>query len=211
MTTKQTISKDGLSPEQIAYVEQLETENDSLANALDEATTALEKAATNPSTGDGSHDENEDDITKGLPEEVATLVKGILAPIQAENASLRETIDGERDIRLTAEQIEKANAYGFGDSTELGEVLKSVMQNCGTEVYGKLIKSLDAAAEQIKQGKLFSETGSDAKGPSTDAVSKAADLNTAADEIVKSGRASNRSGAMRILVSERPELFNAEA
>ena len=203
--TQTTISKDGLSEEVLDYIDGLEGENNTLAKALDEATDELIKA--DDSTDD---DFDDDDVTKGLDPEVADLVKGILAPVQAENAELRETIDGERDIRLTTEQIEKAAAFGFGDSTELGEVMKSVMQNCGTDIYDTLVKSFSAASEQIKDSALFDEVGSDQRGVPNNDVSKAASLNEAADELVSKGTAKTRVEAIRQLVATSPDLFTTE-
>lgn len=200
----QTISKDGLSQDVLDYIEGLEGENNTLAEALDEATDALAKAAeTDPDTNDDPKAE----VLKGLPEDIAEIVKGIVAPLQAENEQLRSEVAGEKDIRLTAEQIAKAASFGFGDTAELGEVLKHVNAECGADVYEKLVKNLDAAKNQIEESKLFSEHGSTGEGMPTEGIAKAASLNEAAAELVSKGTSKSMSDALRHLANTRPELF----
>jgi hypothetical protein len=206
-TESQTINKDGLSQDVLAYIEGLEGENATLAEALDVATDELVKAST---ATDSETDDDADEVIKGLTPEIAEIVKGIVAPLQAENATLTETINGERDIRLTAEQIEKAASFGFGDSTELGPVLKSVMQNCGTDVYDTLVKSLNAASEQIKQAALFTEVGSTAAGTPTTNIGKAASLDAACADLIAKGTATNKTDALRHLARTSPDLFISE-
>lgn len=205
MPNTQTINKDGLSEDVLAYIEGLEGENVTLAEALDEATDELLKAASGKT--DDTAGETDDEVIKGLAPEVAELVKGLIDPIRQENEALKKSIDGERDIRLTTEQIEKAATLGFGDSTELGMVLKSVMQNCGTDVYDTLVKSLSAASEQVKQAGLFRESGSTASGTPD---GTAAALNAAVDGLVSKGDGMTRSEAMRQLARTSPELFRSE-
>ena len=201
----QTINKDGLSQDVLDYIEGLEGENDNLAKALDEATDELVKSAETD-----LNDTSVDDVTKGLPDEVAAIVKGIMDPIVAENKTLRETVDGERDIRLTAEQIAKAGTFGFGDTAELGEVLKSVNAACGADIYEKLTKNLDAASAIIKESGMFIETGSTAEGiPSSD-IAKASSLNAAAAEMISKGTATTTSDALRKLAVSNPDLFTPE-
>lgn len=202
------INKDGLSQDVLDYIEGLEGENTTLAEALDEATDSLVKSANAtvaPET------DNDDDLIKGLAPEIAEIVKGIIAPLQEKNQMLTETIDGERDIRLTAEQIEKAASFGFGDSTELGPVLKSVMQNCGTEVYETLVKSFSAASEQIKQAGIFDEVGSSAPGSSVSNIGKSANLDAACADLISKGTVASKSDALRHLARTSPDLFTEGA
>lgn len=204
-TQPQTINKDGLGQDVLDYIESLEGENTTLAEALDVATDELNKVASS-----NDDDDTDDDVTKGLDPEIAELVKGIIAPLQETITKQAETIDGERDIRLTVEQIDKAASFGIGDPTELGPVLKSVMQNCGSDVYDTLTKALTAAGEQVKASGLFGEAGSSQPGSPSDSIGKAAELTAAVDDLIAKGTVTTKSDAMRHLARTNPALFTPE-
>lgn len=197
----QTINKDGLPQDVLDYIDGLEGENQELASALDVASQELAKGMT--------HDEDDDDdfeeVIKGLPDEVVDIIKGLESTVAEQAKELKtqaEIIDGERDIRLTAEQVAKAAELKLGEPTKLAQILKSVAANCGQETYDSLWGVLSGASEQIEKSGLFNERGSDQDGPLD---SPQVELQRLAEENIAKGMST--VDAYRNAVRDNPHLY----
>jgi len=93
-------------------------------------------------------------------------------------AKLEGELKVEREARRTKEFVEKAAAIGVGGKTEdIAEILKSA-DEINPELSKKLEAILKGASEQIKAGKLFTETGSGqgSSKPGSDAEAKLDDI-----------------------------------
>jgi len=200
-TDNQTI-KDGLSKDVLDYIESLEGENEELASALDVASQELAKGMTHDEDSD---DDDFEEVIKSLPDEVVDVIKGLETTVAEQAKALQsqaEIIDGERDIRLTAEQVAKAADLHLGEPTEIAQILKSVMTNCGQETYESLFGVLSSASEQIEKSGLFNERGSDQDGPLDNPQTE---LQRLAEENIAKGMST--VDAYRMAVRENPDLY----
>jgi hypothetical protein len=204
-----TITKDGLSAEVVAYIEGLEGENNDLADALDEATEALTKAAAgDPDDDDEDGDEldDEDLVQKGVDPEIVEMIKGV----KAENEALRARIDADAAAASLAAQTTIAKSFGIGEIDPLAKALHDVNANCDTESYDTITKALTAARTAVDEAVAMNPSGSAADDDRSDDISKAATIADAARELIEKGTAKSQSDAMRQLINTRPELFSQE-
>jgi len=85
------------------------------------------------------------------------------AAAAAKAATAEALAKTERDRRLDKEFFDKAEGYHFlgADTGELGPLLKSANETLSKEDYERLEGILSAANEQIRQGDLFKQMGTD--------------------------------------------------
>jgi len=105
----------------------------------------------------------EEDIFKGLPENVAKILKETMT----KNKEQAEQIAKMSDEKVTKEYVAKASEYTnlSQKPEEFGLILKSIA-TAVPDAYSKLDLVLKAANEAIQKGNLFGENGSGATGNS---------------------------------------------
>lgn len=206
-----TINKDGLAPEVLAYIDSLESENSTLASTLDEATDTLTKANTRIEeleSSESEETEGDEDVLKSADPKLVALVKSLQEDKAASEAKLSDALaiaKGERDQRVEKEFISKAADFKVAtDATALGKALKDISENCSEDSYKTVEAVLKAAGEQVEKGALFEESGS--RG--SDSTPKANDaIDTAAKALIEKGEAKTYSEAVAKAVKNDPSLY----
>ena len=211
MATKTTIDKSGLSPEVLAYVEGLESQNAELAETLTKANDLLETLDADTNDDDTDDDGGDvDDLLKSADPKLAEIVKSAQAAAQAAEARAAEAekiAKGERDIRATAEFVSKAaGLQNLGaDAAKLGVALKDVIEKCGQDTHDTLWAVITGANEQIGKSGLFGEAGSSAQ--ITKADTSSSEIIKRANALVTAGTATDFSAAVAQVVAADPSLY----
>lgn len=122
-----------------------------------------------------------DALFKEHQEVIAKAAEERIAKAEQKNEELAKALFAERDIRRTAEFVEKADSkYGnLGDKTEVGSVLKQ-LDDVGGDVAAAVLKLLDVAEERIAKSSLFDEVGS----PGVPASGARTQMDLAAQEVL---------------------------
>lgn len=214
-----TINKSDLDPEVVAYIDGLETENDTLSAQVEKAEGDLAakdaeiadlKDTLSKSTPKDA--ESEEEITKSL---LAKADPAIRALIEKQQADLKRTEDiakAEREARLEKEFISKAEAMpmlsadtGEEDGTKaFAGLLRRAADALSPADNAALEKMLKAANEQIAKGNLFGTFGRD--GAET-TISKSVKAHV--EEIVKANPSITREQAEVMVYEQHPELAEA--
>lgn len=204
-----TISKDDLAPEVVAYIEGLEAEVEDLSKSVDDLTTekttlteALKKAED-----EGTIVKSEEEQRKALLEKADPAVRALIEKAEKDAEEAAKIAKAERDARLDREFISKAEAMPMlsEDKTALGGLLRRISEALTTEDAEAVTKVLTAANAQIEKGNLFTEFGS---GGAPTTVSKS--VESAAEELRKQDPTLTIEQAQAKVYETNPDLL-AEA
>lgn len=152
--TDMDIDFGALTPEARRYIEKLE---ERIAKMEDEAT-------------DKEEDEmEEDEMEKSLSKLDPTIRKMVMdANARAEAAEA--IAKAERDARVTAEFISKADDIAGNlsvNANEFGPILKAAAENLDPEVYAEIERVLKSANAAVESAGMWSEFGRSTNGPTT--------------------------------------------
>lgn len=163
-----TINKSGLDADVLAYIEGLELEVETLSDQVAKAEEDIEKSETENS-------ELRDLLAKAAPNDPAVeeeISKSLLAKadpavralIEKQNAELKKQADiakAEREARLEAVFISKAEELPHfpGDSKGKAALLRSIADSLDPEQAEEVEKALRAMNAKIEQGSLFKSIG----------------------------------------------------
>jgi hypothetical protein len=179
-----------------------------IKKAEEERDAAIAKADPKkaPVKGDGDGDDDEPELSKAAQER--------LKKAEDEVAELRKSAEesqtiakDERDRRVTAEFITKAEAYSSLpiQATEFGPVLKRAAEKLEKSDFEALEQLLTAANEQVAKGALFAQLGSDVGGSAVPAGAYA-EVQQKADQLRKSDGKLSKGEAEARVMSENPDL-----
>lgn len=201
-------TEEGQTTELDTLKEQLETVNSELEKVKkDLETRDSELAAANEQveklTKKEPEAETEEDIWKGLPENVRKQFEDMKAKAdEAENIA-----KAEREKRETAEITKQVNEDFKALSGEVAdkvEIVREVRKALSDEQFEKFTNILKAASTAISESKALTETGTEgAEDEGTDAYSKMEKL---AKQISKDEGVTKEKGFM-LAVDRNPELY----
>jgi hypothetical protein len=165
------------------------------ATALDKRVKELESAK--------SKDTPEEEAWKALPEPVRKRIE----ETEKRARDAEEAAKAERDKRLTAEYVAKAQTFKAlpVKADEFGLVLKRLAECAPSESdYAEIERVLKAAEAQLQQSDLFKERGVPGEATATSAIDE---INKLATEHVSKKLARTHAEAVTKIASERPELY----
>lgn len=127
-----------------------------------------------------------------------------LEAVTKENTELKDTINKERDEKLTREYVAKAAEFkNLGiNAEEYGPVLKKLAES-DKDAYDKHLAVLKAADEG--QGKLFTEAGASGESTVGSAEEK---INKAAEAIMKEDKTVTKEQAFTRALEQNPGLYD---
>jgi len=199
--------------EKAELTEKVQSLEAALAKASEEASEARKRSSTSDTDEGGDDDSAEarkGEIDKShLTPEVRALVEKAekdATEATAKAAAAEALAKEERDRRLDREYLAKAESFKFlgADTGELAPLLKSANATLGSEQYEKLEGILRAADEQIRQGDLFKQMGTDqGGGEPTDALME---VTRKAEELRKSDDSLSMEKAMERVMTEDKAL-----
>ena len=189
---------EGLSPAAIEYIEKLE-------DLVIEKDGVIAKLSQDDQHEDLSKEDN--DVTHTL-EELAKSDPAIAELVakyeEAEaRASEAETIaKAERDTRITAQMVRKAEGYAsLGPVEEVAEILKA-LHDTDTELFDKVDALLAKAEAAVAEGDLFKEIGATASDPSV-----GNDLEQVAKALKAEDPTLTDAQAITKALDQRPDLY----
>lgn len=210
-TMPDSISKDGLAPEVVAYIDALEAEADTLAAqiekaeadlaAKDDEITGLRDTLSKSAPKD---EESAEAIQQALLAKADPAVRSLIEKAQADAKRAEEVAKAERDARLQREFIAKAETLPMvsEDKGALAGLLRRMAEALTPEDNAAVEKILKAANDQIATSGLFSEFGT---GGGETTISKS--VEAAANEIMKADPSLTRDQAMAKVYEQNPDLF----
>lgn len=208
----QTINKDDLDPEVVAYIEGLEDTVDELTEKVtksDEKVAATEAKVTELQGQIEKMVPKDDDadaeIQKSLLEKADPALRALIEKSQKEAEEATSIAKAEREQRLQKEFISKAESLPMisEKKDDLATVLRKAY-DLGGEEYGKQVESLLTAANtQIAKGNLFSIRGSGG-GQTTVTAS----VESAVAEIMKGDPSLTKEQAEVRAYETNPALFD---
>jgi len=140
--------------------------------------------------------------------EMSDVAKVELAKRDTEIAELRKSFTAERDIRLTAEFVQKAADYtNICEPKTLGPVLKRASESMTDADYQVLTKVLEQSQRIAKASAIFTEIGKKATGG--DSSDPADQIEVIAKRLVSEGAASNIFKARAMAQADNPALVRA--
>ena len=146
-------------------------------------------------------DDGEDPILKGASPEL----KAAILKERAEKADLQKELKDTKDVTATEKfvAIAKKDMRGLtGKPEDLGKILKSVKDK-SPEDYPELERILKAAAETIRQSKMFVEMGAGG-ADGGEAVDK---MNALVVEAIKKDAKLDQTAAMAQVAREHPDIY----
>lgn len=186
--------------------------DEELKKAQDERDAALAKA--DPSKKAPTKDGEPDSDDEGETAETSKAVKAALAKADEQRVALEKRVEGaetiakeERDRRVTAEFITKAEGYGSLSvkPTEFGPVLKRIAEKVDKADFDVLEQLLGATNEQVSKGALFRELGSSVGGQAVPEGAYA-EIQQKAEQLRKSDSKLSKGEAEARAMSENPDL-----
>lgn len=208
----QTITKDDLDPEVVAYIEGLENTVDELTEGLEKAEKTVEETNVKVTELQGQiekmvpkDDETSAEINKSLLEKADPALRALIEKSQKEAQEATEIAKAEREQRLQKEFISKAESLPMISESkdDLATVLRKAY-DLGGEEYGKQVESLLTAANtQIAKGNLFSIRGSGG-GQTT----LTGNVTSAVEAIMKADPTLSKEQAEVRAYEQNPNLFD---
>ena len=160
-------------------------------------------------------DKDDDDVTKGLPEELQAVLKAerekaeeAIAKAQDEAKEANEIAKAEREKRQRREFAEIAkNDMGDLTTKDLGDQLYEASQVMSDEAFETYTTTLKATSAQAKAADavLFKELGAGGGGTSGDAW---AEVQSKAREMVEKKLAPTEAQAIDKVLQDHPELYD---
>ena len=160
-------------------------------------------------------DKDDDDVTKGLPEELQAVLKAerekaeeAIAKAQDEAKEANEIAKAEREKRQRREFAEIAkNDMGDLTTKDLGDQLYEASQVMSDEAFKTYTTTLKATSAQAKAADavLFKELGAGGGGTSGDAW---AEVQSKAREMVEKKLAPTEAQAIDKVLQDHPELYD---
>lgn len=172
------------------------------------AETEVEEADAEPTSK--RQEETVDDITKGLPEDVAKRMEQLEKRAQeAESAAAaaQEVAKAERDARLRIGFVEKIKGFARLplDPEKDADLLKKMAESLTTEEYARVEEILRSADAALEKSAAFEAIGS-GKTPAVSGSAYAA-IEAEAKALVEKGTAKNLPEGISQVALAKPELY----
>ena len=138
-----------------------------------------------------------EDVYKGLPEAVVTILKGQEVQLKSANEMIAKMRDESIEKEFVAKAFVMTDKLGV-DAVKFGKVLKSI-HAANPELATEVENVIKAANEAVSKGNLFTEAGKDTNGVVATGVAKAdawTQIETLAAGIVTKGDCKTQSEAI---------------
>ncbi len=208
--TNSTITKDDLPAEVVSYIDSLEAAVDDLTEKVTKAEQEVQKAQKEAQDAKDISKIDQTDpkaVFEAALAKADPMVAAVMKRQQEQLDEAERVAKAERDARLTAQYVSKAEALPMisEDKAGLATLLRTMADKLTPEEVEKVETILKAANEQIAKGDLFSEFG---KGGAETTIAKSVEAQAA--ELRKNNPKLTKEQAIAQVYEDNPDLYLAE-